>query len=99
IEVLRGVLIANPSHVDAHRQLSQIYRAESDPIQAVQVLLDLAALYRKQNLEMEAVAAEREALELDPSNVEISRRVINSLKAANRPGQAADQLERLAQIE
>lgn len=97
IKMLQEIIAVNPSHLDAHRQLAQIYRAEGDPTAAVSILLDLSDLYRKQGMETEAFAAEREALELDPGNETIWRRVIDSLKDAGRIDKACDQLEKLVQ--
>lgn len=96
IQVLQSVIASNPAHTEARRHLAQIYRSDGDPTAAVAVLLEVAAVYRKGNMETEAIAAEREALELDPYNEKLNRTLVDSLKAAGREGQACDQLEKVA---
>jgi len=96
VELLKQVLVTNPSSADARRQLSQIYRAEGDLSAAVTELLGIADVYRRDQMEVEALAAEREAMELDPANTSVRQRVIGNLKSAGRQTVAADELQQLA---
>ncbi len=96
IDLLQQVLAANPGNSDAHRQLAQIHRAEGNSAAAVEELLGLADAYRNQQMDVEAMAAEREALEIDPTRMDIGRRMADNLIAAGRSEQAADQLEIIA---
>lgn len=96
IEILKQVLVANTANAEARRQLSQVYRSEGNTSAAINELLELADSYRRSSMEIEAMASEREAMDLDPANAEVRRRVIDSLKAAGRISQAAEELEQLA---
>ncbi len=96
VNLLNKVLVTNPASADARRQLSQIYRAEGNIRAAVSQLLELADVYRREQMEVEALAAEREAADIDANNTKVSRRFVDSLKDAGRSEQAADELERLA---
>ena len=97
VEILRQVLGMNAANFDAMRQLAQVHRAEGNPSAAVEQLLALSDKYRDQQMEVEALAAEREALDIDPSNIEIKRRLAEGLKAAGRIEPAAEQLEQVAE--
>lgn len=96
IAILEKLLLNNPVHAEARKQLSLIYRAQGRMDDAVSQLLELAQAFRQQDMEVEALAAEREAAEMAPGNAEITRRFVDNLKAAGRIDQAVEVLEQWA---
>lgn len=86
----------NPANTEARRQLIKAYRTQGLQMDAVRELHQLADYLRRQNSESEALAAEREAAEILPKDLEARERLIDSLLKSGRTEQATDEMELVA---
>jgi chromosomal replication initiator protein DnaA len=96
LSTLRSILQANPDNTDVRRQLVQAHRKRGQLMEALRELHALADLFRRQNSESEALAAEREATELAPRDMGARQRYIDSLLKTGRTTHATDEMEQIA---
>lgn len=95
VAVLQRILQLNPESIGARRQLILHYRDHGPVSEAVRELHLLADLYRRQGSEDEALAAERDAVQMS-GDVKARRRLVDGLLKAGKQTQAAEELEMLA---
>ncbi|MGI8907937.1 MAG: DnaA ATPase domain-containing protein [Candidatus Sumerlaeaceae bacterium] len=96
LATLASILQANPENVEVRRQIVQAYRKRGVNVEAVKELHALADVYRRLNSEAEALAAEREAIELAPRDMGARQRYIDALLKSGRTETATDEMEQIA---
>lgn len=96
IKLLKDVLADNPNSYDGHRHLSQIYRSSNMRNEAIQQLQALADIYRANGMEIDAIAVERDIVELTPDDITVRIKLANSLNKSGHARQACEELEQIA---
>ncbi|MHC4393480.1 MAG: DUF4388 domain-containing protein, partial [Planctomycetota bacterium] len=91
------VLRIQPEDVDAHRELARIFVEGGDPVQAIVLMGELAAIHVSRDELDEAIVALRDTLELDPKCVEAQVQLATTLAQSGRNDEAVTEYESLAE--